>query len=46
MTVDRLPDDLRGVVEAWDGLPEALRAGIVAMVKAACPAACPPADKA
>jgi hypothetical protein len=26
---------LREVVAAWDGLPEAVRAGIVAMVKAA-----------
>jgi len=27
-------DDLRAVVEAWDTLPAAVRAGIVAMVKA------------
>jgi hypothetical protein len=27
--------DLKAVVEAWDRLPEAVRAGIVAMVKAA-----------
>jgi len=27
--------DLAGVVEAWPDLPEALKAGIVAMVKAA-----------
>jgi hypothetical protein len=32
-----LPEDaeLAAVVEAWDRLPEAIRAGIVAMVKAA-----------
>jgi hypothetical protein len=32
-----LPADpsLREVVDAWDRLPEAVRAGIVAMVKAA-----------
>src|SRR5271157_2546959 len=32
-----LPEDsdLAAVIEAWDGLPEALKAGIVAMVKAA-----------
>ncbi len=29
-----LPDDLATVVTAWNKLPEALRAGIVAMVKA------------
>ena len=27
--------DLAAVVDAWDRLPEAVRAGIVAMVKAA-----------
>jgi hypothetical protein len=27
--------DLKAVVDAWDRLPEAVRAGIVAMVKAA-----------
>jgi len=27
--------DLTAVIEAWDRLPEAVRAGIVAMVKAA-----------
>jgi hypothetical protein len=27
--------ELAAVIEAWDGLPEAVRAGIVAMVKAA-----------
>jgi len=27
--------DLAAVIEAWDRLPEAIRAGIVAMVKAA-----------
>ena len=30
-----MPGDLALVVEAWDGLPEAIRAGILAMVKAA-----------
>jgi hypothetical protein len=32
-----LPEDadLAAVIEAWDRLPEAIRAGIVAMVKAA-----------
>ncbi len=30
-----IPDDLRTVVEAWPGLPEAVRVGIVAMVEAA-----------
>ena len=30
-----LPPDLAAVVEAWPDLPEALRLGIVAMVKAA-----------
>jgi hypothetical protein len=34
---------LAAVVSAWPGLPEALKAGIVAMVKAACPA---PAERA
>ena len=29
--------DLATVVNAWDRLPEAVRAGIVAMVKATCP---------
>jgi hypothetical protein len=29
-----LPPDLAAVIEAWDRLPEAIRAGIVAMVKA------------
>ena len=29
------PPDLAAVVEAWPELPEALKAGIVAMVKAA-----------
>jgi hypothetical protein len=27
--------DLAFIVEGWDGLPEALRAGIIAMVRAA-----------
>ena len=30
-----LPTDLRRVVEAWPELPDAVKAGIVAMVKAA-----------
>ena len=30
-----LPPDLRAVAEAWPRLPEAVRAGIVAMVQAA-----------
>jgi hypothetical protein len=30
-----IPPDLAAVVDAWPQLPEALRAGIVAMVKAA-----------
>jgi hypothetical protein len=30
-----LPPELAEIVNAWDGLPEAVRAGIVAMVKAA-----------
>jgi hypothetical protein len=39
VTVDRLPRDLRGVVEALDKLAEPVRVGIAAMVAAACPAA-------
>jgi hypothetical protein len=31
-----LPDDLRKVIAAWESLPKAVKAGIVAMVKAAC----------
>lgn len=30
-----LSDDLRTVIDAWDSLPEVVKAGIVAMVKAA-----------
>jgi hypothetical protein len=30
-----LPEDLRKVIEAWDSLPKAVKAGILAMVKAA-----------
>jgi len=30
-----LPDDLADVVTAWAALPDALKAGILAMVKAA-----------
>jgi hypothetical protein len=32
---EMMSPELRQVVEAWDSLPEAVRAGIVAMVKAA-----------
>jgi hypothetical protein len=32
---EALPADLTAVIDAWPDLPEALRAGIVAMVKAA-----------
>jgi hypothetical protein len=32
-----LPDDLRSVIDTWERLPEAVKAGIVAMVKAAQP---------
>jgi hypothetical protein len=32
-----LPPDLAAVVAAWPTLPEAIRAGIVALVKAAAP---------
>jgi hypothetical protein len=37
ITTRKLPDDpdLAILIEAWDRLPEAFRAGIVAMVKAA-----------
>jgi hypothetical protein len=31
----RTDPDLAAVIDAWDRLPEAVRAGIVAMVKAA-----------
>lgn len=30
-----IPPELVAVIEAWDKLPEAIRAGILAMVKAA-----------
>jgi hypothetical protein len=30
-----LPEDLRQVIDAWDNLPSAVKAGIVAMVNAA-----------
>jgi hypothetical protein len=30
-----LPEDLAAVVDAWPELPEAIKAGIAAMVKAA-----------
>ena len=29
-----LSDDLRTVIDAWESLPKAMKAGIVAMVKA------------
>ncbi len=32
-----LPPDLAAVVAAWDDLPEAIRAGILAMVRASSP---------
>ncbi len=35
MRTPALAADLRQVIEAWPSLPEAIRAGIVAMVKAA-----------
>jgi hypothetical protein len=34
--LSRKSPDLAMLVERWDALPEAVRAGIVAMVKAAC----------
>jgi len=37
ITDQRSDPELAQVIEAWAGLPEALKAGIVAMVKAACP---------
>jgi hypothetical protein len=30
-----LPDDLRQIIDAWESLPRAVKAGMVAMVKAA-----------
>ena len=33
-TLQQYYPDLASVVEAWDGLPEAVRAGILAMVRA------------
>ena len=30
-----LPDDLRQIIDAWESLPGAVKAGMVAMVKAA-----------
>jgi len=32
--VRQLPQDLKKVVDLWDNLPQSVRAGIVAMVKA------------
>jgi hypothetical protein len=34
VVADRLPSDLAEIVRSWDELPEAIRAGIVAMVRA------------
>jgi hypothetical protein len=34
-TFATFPPDLAAIVDAWPALPEAIRAGIVAMVKAA-----------
>jgi hypothetical protein len=31
-----LPPDLAAVIDAWSELPEAIKAGIVTIVKAAC----------
>jgi hypothetical protein len=31
---DSLPDDLRFIVDAWADLPEASKAGVLAMVRA------------
>ena len=39
-----LPNDLRLIVDAWQSLPEPLRAGIVAMVRAAGTPSPSPAD--
>jgi len=36
-----LDPDLADLIAAWDTLPDAVRAGIVAMVKAAAPTARP-----
>ena len=36
--VSHIPDDLMTVIRTWERLPTAVQAGIVAMVKAACPA--------
>jgi len=30
---DPMPEDLQAVVEAWRGLPEAIKKGILAMVR-------------
>ena len=38
-TAEGLPVDLRLVVEAWERLPEAVRQGIIAMVKSCAGAA-------
>jgi hypothetical protein len=36
--VSHIPDDLLTVIRTWECLPTTVKAGIVAMVKAACPA--------
>ena len=36
--VSHIPDDLMTVMQTWERLPTAVKAGIVAMVKAACQA--------
>jgi hypothetical protein len=36
--VSYIPDDLMTVMQMWERLPTAVKAGIVAMVKAACQA--------
>ena len=33
----KTPSDLAEVIDRWEALPEAIRAGIVAMVRAAAP---------
>jgi hypothetical protein len=35
--VNDLPDDLRSVIDTWESLLEAVKAGMVAMVKAVQP---------
>ncbi len=38
------PADLAEIIASWPSLPEAVKAGIVAMVKASCPTPTPEAD--